>query len=142
MEGDAGASRLNPADTDDSSSSEVKSEDSSESEVGTDQIGTEDEAEQTSTEQRRGLVETEAEQIDTETKPTRLAPRRTPRMNPRLKSTTVPRRMPRRYPKAEAAAVVADEPVASGPRVVDRYHGSTSRARRRRRCRWLFRAAR
>ncbi len=37
MEGDAGASRLNPAETDDSSSSEVKSEDSSESEIGTDQ---------------------------------------------------------------------------------------------------------
>jgi Mce-associated membrane protein len=50
MEGDAGANRLNPADTDDSSSSEVKSEDSSESEVGTDQIGTADEADQTSTE--------------------------------------------------------------------------------------------
>jgi Mce-associated membrane protein len=64
MEGDAGASRLNPADTDDSSSSEVKGEDSSESEVGTDQIGTADEAEQTSTETTaEGLVETEAEDV-------------------------------------------------------------------------------
>ena len=64
MEGDAGASRLNPADTDDSSSSEVKSEDSSESEVGTDQIGTADEAEQTSTETTaEGLAETEAEDV-------------------------------------------------------------------------------
>ncbi len=35
MEGDAGASRLNPNETDDSSS-EVKAEDSAESEVGTD----------------------------------------------------------------------------------------------------------
>jgi Mce-associated membrane protein len=50
MEGDAGASRLNPADTDGSSSSEVKREDSSESEIGTDQIDTADEADQTSTE--------------------------------------------------------------------------------------------
>jgi Mce-associated membrane protein len=69
MEGDAGANRLNTSDTDDSSTSDVKSkdastevtaEDSVESEVGTDQtstaeIGTEqidtaDEADQTSTE--------------------------------------------------------------------------------------------
>jgi len=41
MEGDAGASRLNPNETDDSSSSEVKAEDSQESEDGTDQTGTE-----------------------------------------------------------------------------------------------------
>ena len=64
MEGDAGASRLNPADTDDPSSSEVKSEDSSESEIGADQtstaeIGTDqieaaDEADQTSTETTAG----------------------------------------------------------------------------------------
>ncbi len=49
MEGDAGASRLNPKDTDDSSSSEVKTEDSAESEVGADQtspeVKTEDSAE-------------------------------------------------------------------------------------------------
>ncbi len=37
MEGDAGASRLNPNDTDDSPSSQVTAEDSAESEVGTDQ---------------------------------------------------------------------------------------------------------
>jgi len=37
MEGDAGASRLNPADADDSSFSEVTAEDSAESEVGADQ---------------------------------------------------------------------------------------------------------
>ena len=37
MEGDAGASRLNPNETDDSSSSEVKAEDSAESSDGTDQ---------------------------------------------------------------------------------------------------------
>jgi Mce-associated membrane protein len=37
MEGDAGASRLNPNDSDDSSSSEVTAEDSAESEVGADQ---------------------------------------------------------------------------------------------------------
>jgi Mce-associated membrane protein len=41
MEGDAGASRLNPDDADVSSSSEVKSDDSSESEIGTDQTSTE-----------------------------------------------------------------------------------------------------
>ncbi|EUA43977.1 putative conserved MCE associated membrane protein [Mycobacterium xenopi 4042] len=45
MEGDAGASRLNPADADDSSFSEVKAEDSKESEVGTDQTTTEVKAE-------------------------------------------------------------------------------------------------
>ena len=39
MEGDAGASRLNPNETDDSSS-EVKAEDSEESEVGTDPSST------------------------------------------------------------------------------------------------------
>jgi Mce-associated membrane protein len=64
MEGDAGTRRLNPAETDDSSSAQVKSEDSSESEIGTDQIGTADEAEQTSTETTaEGLVETEAEDV-------------------------------------------------------------------------------
>ena len=64
MEGDAGTRRLNPAETDDSSSAEVKSEDSSASEIGTDQIGTADEAEQTSTETTaEGLVETEAEDV-------------------------------------------------------------------------------
>ena len=36
MEGDAGASRLNPNEIDDSSSSEVTAEDSAESEVGAD----------------------------------------------------------------------------------------------------------
>jgi Mce-associated membrane protein len=41
MEGDAGASRLNPNETDDSSFSEVAAEDSTESEVGTDQTSTE-----------------------------------------------------------------------------------------------------
>jgi Mce-associated membrane protein len=48
MEGDAGASRLNPKDTDDSSSSEVTTEDSAQSEVGADQttpeVTTEDSA--------------------------------------------------------------------------------------------------
>jgi Mce-associated membrane protein len=46
MEGDAGASRLNPNETDDSSS-EVKAKDSAESEVGTDQTCTEVAAEET-----------------------------------------------------------------------------------------------
>jgi Mce-associated membrane protein len=41
MEGDAGASRLNPTDADDSLSTKVTTEDSPESEVGTDQISTE-----------------------------------------------------------------------------------------------------
>ena len=45
MEGDAGASRLNPNESDDSSSSEVKAEDSAESEDATDQTSTEDSAE-------------------------------------------------------------------------------------------------
>ena len=45
MEGDAGASRLNPNETDDSSSSEVTAEDSKESEVGTEKSSTEVEAE-------------------------------------------------------------------------------------------------
>src|ERR1700749_1859875 len=45
MEGDAGASRLNPNEIDDSSSSEVKAEDSAESEVATDQTSTEVKAE-------------------------------------------------------------------------------------------------
>jgi Mce-associated membrane protein len=49
MEGDAGASRLNPTDADDSLSSEVTSEDSGESEVGTDQTSTEASAEVTET---------------------------------------------------------------------------------------------
>src|SRR6478736_2593406 len=50
MEGDAGASRLNPNEIDDSSSSEVKAEDSAESEVGTDQTNTEVKAELINTE--------------------------------------------------------------------------------------------
>jgi Mce-associated membrane protein len=41
MEGDAGASRLNPTDANDSASTEVKAEDSPESEVGTEQASTE-----------------------------------------------------------------------------------------------------
>jgi Mce-associated membrane protein len=41
MEGDAGASQLNPTDADDSSRTEVTVEDSSESEVGADQTGEE-----------------------------------------------------------------------------------------------------
>jgi Mce-associated membrane protein len=45
MEGDAGASRLNPNESDDSSSSEVKAEDSAESEDATDQTSTEVKAE-------------------------------------------------------------------------------------------------
>jgi Mce-associated membrane protein len=48
MEGDAGANRLKPADSDDSSSSEVKSEDSSESEIGADQTSTEVKSEDSS----------------------------------------------------------------------------------------------
>jgi Mce-associated membrane protein len=47
MEGDAGTGRLNPADAEVSSSSHVKSEDSSESEVGTDQTSSEVSAEAT-----------------------------------------------------------------------------------------------
>jgi Mce-associated membrane protein len=45
MEGDAGTSRLTPNETDDSSSSEVKAEDSAESEVGTDPTSMEVKAE-------------------------------------------------------------------------------------------------
>src|ERR1700761_1406488 len=45
MEGDAGTSRLNPNEIDDSSSSEVKAEDSKESEAETDQTSTEVKAE-------------------------------------------------------------------------------------------------
>src|SRR6201996_6941953 len=45
MEGDAGTSRLNPNEIDDSSSSEVKAEDSAECEAGTDQTSTEVKAE-------------------------------------------------------------------------------------------------
>ena|GEM_PF-304299 len=48
MDGDAGASRLNPTAADDSSSKEATAEDSSESEVGTDQTGTEVTAEDVS----------------------------------------------------------------------------------------------
>jgi Mce-associated membrane protein len=48
MEGDAGASQLNPTDANDSSRTEVTAEDSSESEVGTEQSSTE--AEQATTE--------------------------------------------------------------------------------------------
>ena len=67
MEGDAGASRLNPADTDDSSSEPH-------------------EAEQTSTETTaEGLVETEAEDVSEAEVDSTL--RRKPRMYPRLKST-------------------------------------------------------
>lgn len=50
MEGDAGASRLNPAETDDSLPSEVKSEDSSEPEARADHASTANEADETSTE--------------------------------------------------------------------------------------------
>jgi Mce-associated membrane protein len=46
MEGDAGASRLNPNEIDDSSSSEVKAEDSAESEVGTDQTSSEEDSQE------------------------------------------------------------------------------------------------
>jgi Mce-associated membrane protein len=64
MEGDAGASRLNPNDIDGSSSSEAKSEDSSESEIGADQIDTADEADQTSSETTaEGPAETNAEDV-------------------------------------------------------------------------------
>ena len=45
MEGDAGASRLNPTDADDSLRTEAKAEDSPESEVGTEQASTEAKAE-------------------------------------------------------------------------------------------------
>jgi Mce-associated membrane protein len=45
MEGDAGASRLNPTDANDSLRTEVKAEDSPESEVGTEQASTEVKAE-------------------------------------------------------------------------------------------------
>src|SRR6516225_4685022 len=81
MEGDAGASRLNPNEIDDSSSSEVKAEDSAESEDGTEQTSTEvtgedsaeseDGTEQTSTEATDEGLESDAEdssesEIDTE----------------------------------------------------------------------------
>jgi Mce-associated membrane protein len=63
MEGDAGADRLNPSDTDDSSTSDLKSEDAPESEIGTEQIGTAEEADPTSTETTaEGVVETNAEE--------------------------------------------------------------------------------
>jgi Mce-associated membrane protein len=54
MEGDAGASRLNPADAEVSSSSEVKREHSTESEVGTDQTSSEESAEVTETNVEEG----------------------------------------------------------------------------------------
>ena len=60
MEGDAGASRLNPTDADDSLRTEVTAEDSPESEAGAEQIGTEVTAED-SPESEAG-----AEQIGTE----------------------------------------------------------------------------
>jgi Mce-associated membrane protein len=60
MEGDAGANRLKPADSDDSSSSEVKSEDSSESEIGADQTSTEVKSEDSS-ESEIGTDQTSAE---------------------------------------------------------------------------------
>jgi len=60
MEGDAGASRLNPNDTDDSSSSEVTAEDSAESEVGTEQTSTEVTAED-SAESEVGTEQTSTE---------------------------------------------------------------------------------
>jgi Mce-associated membrane protein len=72
MEGDAGASRLNPNETDDSSSSEVKAEDSAESEAGTDQTSTaEAETDQTSAEAAEEGLDQDAEdssesEIDTE----------------------------------------------------------------------------
>jgi Mce-associated membrane protein len=50
MEGDAGASRLNPNDSDDSSSSEATAEDSAESEDGVDQTSTEATAEDSASE--------------------------------------------------------------------------------------------
>ncbi len=62
MEGDAGASRLNPHETDDSAS-EVTAEDSVESEVGTDQASTEVTAEETPAEttEAEDSAESEAE---------------------------------------------------------------------------------
>jgi Mce-associated membrane protein len=68
MEGDAGASRLNPNETDDSSSSEVTAEDSTESEVGTDQTSTEVTAED-STESEVGTDQTSTETTDAEDLP-------------------------------------------------------------------------
>ena len=138
MEGDAGASRLNPADTDDSSSEpheaeqtstettaeglvETEAEDESEAEVDLD---TETEAEDESEAEVDLDTETEAEDeseaevdLDTETDAEDESEGGKP---PHCRG----------------------EPLAPGPRVVDRHHGSTSRARRRRRYRWLFRAAR
>ncbi|MBO0864649.1 MAG: Mce protein [Mycobacterium sp.] len=65
MEGDAGASRLNPNDTDALSSSEVTAEDSAESEVGADHVSTANVgADQASTETTaEGLSETKAEDL-------------------------------------------------------------------------------
>ena len=60
MEGDAGASRLNPNDTDESSSSEVTAEDSAESEVGTEQTSSEVTAED-SAESEVGTEQTSSE---------------------------------------------------------------------------------
>jgi Mce-associated membrane protein len=65
MEGDAGASRLNPNEIDDSSSSEVKAEDSKESEAGTDQTKTEVKAED-SKESEAGTDQPGTAEIDTD----------------------------------------------------------------------------
>ena len=76
MEGDAGASRLNPTDADDSLRTEVTTEDSSESEAGADQTGeavtTED-----SSESEAGADPTDTEDsADTEAAPVERGPSR------------------------------------------------------------------
>jgi Mce-associated membrane protein len=66
MEGDAGASRLNPTDADDSLDTQVTTEDSSESEVATDQSGT------AATTEAEVTADAEAAQASVERGPSRL----------------------------------------------------------------------
>jgi Mce-associated membrane protein len=61
MEGDAGASRLNPNEIDDSSSSEVRAEDSAESEVGTDQTSSEEDSQESEVATDQTSTEVKAE---------------------------------------------------------------------------------
>ena len=78
MEGDAGASRLNPKDTDDSLSSEVTAEDSAQPEVGADQTSTAltaedlDETAESDAEDLSAGVEDDAESTNEERSPSRL----------------------------------------------------------------------
>jgi Mce-associated membrane protein len=71
MEGDAGASRLNPTDADDSLRTQATTEDSPESEVGADQIGTQ----VTTEDSPESEVEADASETGVERGPSRLGRR-------------------------------------------------------------------